>query len=73
MENNRETAGGAGTPHRLNQNPQQATAGDSQIAEGGRNGQHRSWLAYRLEARHGLPKALAAVFAEKIEEVDHGR
>jgi hypothetical protein len=73
MENNRETAGGAATPHRLMVSPQQAAAGASLIAQGGRNGQPRSGLAYRLEARHGLPEALAAVIAEKIGEVAHER
>jgi hypothetical protein len=45
MENNRETAVGAATPHRLIVSPQQATAGASLIAHGGSNGQHRSVFA----------------------------
>lgn len=45
MENNRETAGGAATPHRLMVSPQQAAAGASLIAHGGRNGQPLSVFA----------------------------
>lgn len=73
MQNSRETAGGVSAPHRLIVSPQQAAAGALLIAQGGWNGQPRSGLAYRLEARHGLPEALAAAIAGKIGEVAHER
>lgn len=59
-------AGGVAAPHRLNQNPQQATAGGDSVALEGRVFHPGSILVARLTARHRLAIAFAAIYAESM-------